>query len=52
MVTISTLDFPLLLVFVTFTIIHVNKNLIFSEVVFDIIVDIELHTLDVYIKVF
>ena len=35
---ISALDFPLLFVFITFTIIHRNKNLIFSEVVFDIIV--------------
>ena len=43
---ISTLDFPLLVAFVTFTIIHVNKNFIFSEVVFDIIVEIELYTLD------
>ena len=33
---ISTLDF------------YRNKNLIFSEVVFNIIVEIELHTLDVY----
>ena len=48
MAKISTLDFPLLVVFVTFTIIHANKNFIFSEVVFDIIVEIELYTLDLY----
>ena len=28
---INTLDFKLLLVFITFIIIHVNKNLIFSQ---------------------
>ena len=38
---ISTLDFVLLLVFITFTIIRVNKNLIFSEVVLDTILKFE-----------
>ena len=49
---ISPLDSPLLLdqpLLLVFTIIHVNKNLMLSEIVFDITVEIKMHSLDVKI---
>ena len=48
MTKVGTLDFPLLLVFITFTIVNVNKNLIFGKVAPNIVVVIELYTLNMY----
>ena len=48
MTKVAALDFPLLFNFITFTIVNVNKNPIFGKVALNIVVVIELYTLNMY----
>ena len=45
MTKVGALDFLLLLVFITFTVVNVYKNLIFGKVALNIVAVIELYTL-------